>query len=56
MIMNNEELVLLIQQSKKINEIAEYEEIIRPYKRNNQVSIDYGSLTDDEVLSLYKAL
>lgn len=43
-------------QSKKIKEIAEYEEIIRPYKRNNQVSIDYGSLTDDEVRSLYKVL
>lgn len=43
-------------QSKKIKEIAEHEGIIRPYKRNNRVSIDYGSLTDDEIFSMYEAL
>ena len=43
-------------QSKKIKEIAEHEGIIRPYKRNNKVSIDYGSLTDDEIFSMYEVL
>ena len=37
---------------KRIKEIGEAEGIIRPYKRNNRVSIDYGSLTDDEIFSL----
>lgn len=45
-----------IRKSDKVREIAEHEGIIKPYKRNNRVSIDYGSLTDDEVFSLYEAL
>lgn len=45
-----------LRKSDKVREIAEHEGIIKPYKRNNQVSIDYGSLTDDEIFSLYEAL
>lgn len=41
-----------IRKSDKVREIAEHEGIIKPYKRNNRVSIDYGSLTDDEIFSL----
>ena len=44
-----------LRNSDKVREIAEHEGIIRPYKRNNRVSIDYGSLTDDEIFSLYEA-
>lgn len=45
-----------MRNNKRIKEIGEAEGIIRPYKRNNRVSIDYGSLTDDEIFSLYEAL
>lgn len=41
-----------MRNSDKVREIAEHEGIIRPYKRNNRVSIDYESLTDDEIFSL----
>lgn len=41
-----------LRNSDKVREIAEHEGIIRPYKRNNRVSIDYESLTDDEIFSL----
>lgn len=45
-----------MRNNKRIKEIGEAEGIIRPYKRNNRVSIDYGSLTDDEIFSMYEAL
>ena len=41
-----------MRNNKRIKEIGEAEGIIKPYKRNNRVSIDYGSLTDDEIFSL----
>lgn len=41
-----------MRNNRRIKEIGEAEGIIKPYKRNNRVSIDYGSLTDDEVFSL----
>lgn len=41
-----------MRNNKRIKEIGEAEGIIRPYKRNNRVSIDYESLTDDEIFSL----
>lgn len=41
-----------MRNNKRIKEIGEAEGIIGPYKRNNRVSIDYGSLTDDEIFSL----
>ena len=41
-----------LRNSDKVREIAEHERIIRLYKRNNRVSIDYESLTDDEIFSL----
>lgn len=44
-----------MRNNRRIKEIGEAEGIIRPYKRNNRVSIDYGALTDDEIFSLYEA-
>ena len=48
-----------LRNNRKIKEIGEAEGIVKPirsYKRNKRVSIDYGSMTDDEVFSMYEAM
>ena len=48
-----------LRNNRKIKEIVEAEGIVKPirsYKRNKRVSIDYGSMTDDEVFSMYEAM
>lgn len=48
-----------LRNNRKIVEIGEAEGIVKPtrsYKRNKRVSIDYGSMTDDEVFSMYGAM
>ena len=48
-----------MRNNKRIKEIGEAEGIVKPtrsYKRNKRVSIDYGSMTDDEVFSMYEAM